>query len=257
MATVEESASDRGWGSPASQKDNILKISWTQARGTGLSIPVNERIAALVPALIARLGDARGRDYSQYGTWGYAYRYIAGTTIWSNHAWGLAIDLEAPQNPQGSSGYGTQPQNAGAIAAGLGFRWGGSTRVGGGYVSNPDPMHYEFMGTPELAAHYTDQLKQEVHMPLTDADISKILNAPIDMGGGERATVAQMLSRTYRGVGLMREFDAAAFSSLSHGTRPDNVTPNGQGIDQVMERLAKIEAKLGIDPSDPVASDSG
>jgi hypothetical protein len=92
-----------------------------------------------------------------------------------------------------------------------------------------------------------------VDAPLTDADISKLLNAVIDMGGGERATVAQMLSRTYRSVGLARDFHSLAFSSLSHGTLPGNVGRNGQGLDQILERLTRIEAHLAMapDPGQP------
>ncbi|HEX8805261.1 MAG TPA: M15 family metallopeptidase [Acidimicrobiales bacterium] len=42
----------------------------------------------------------------------------------------------------------TMPQNAAAIGGRYGFRWGGTY----GGTTKPDPMHFEFMGTPGDAA---------------------------------------------------------------------------------------------------------
>lgn len=74
---------------------------------------------------------------------GYNCRDIAGTNTWSNHAWGLAIDLNASQHPQGQRGTFTNSQVS-RIRAILSehphIRWGGD------YDSTVDEMHFEYMG---------------------------------------------------------------------------------------------------------------
>lgn len=76
--------------------------------------------------------------------WGYAYKRITGTSVWSNHASGTAIDLNATRHPYGKRGTFQRVQVAeireiisecdGLIA------WGGDWH-------NPDEMHFEIRGT--------------------------------------------------------------------------------------------------------------
>ncbi len=53
----------------------------------------------------------------------------------SRHAWGAAVDLNAPANPMGSTG--TQDPRLVEIMLDAGFTWGGDWLV-------PDPMHFEY-----------------------------------------------------------------------------------------------------------------
>lgn len=53
----------------------------------------------------------------------------------SRHAWGAAVDINAPDNPFGSSG--NQDPRLVEIMAAWGFTWGGTWLV-------PDPMHFEY-----------------------------------------------------------------------------------------------------------------
>lgn len=66
-------------------------------------------------------------------------RYIRPTTGRSSgisrHAWGAAVDLNAPSNAVGSAG--TQDPRLVAVMAEWGFTWGGDWLV-------PDPMHFEY-----------------------------------------------------------------------------------------------------------------
>src|SRR4030095_4450851 len=71
---------------------------------------------------------------------------------WSNHAWGLAIDLNALTNPQGSVLRTDMPKEVGQLAAKYGLRWGGN------YQKRPDAMHFEFIGTRGQAAVLTQRL---------------------------------------------------------------------------------------------------
>jgi hypothetical protein len=155
-------AQDRGWGAPCSGQTVVL------ARADGLRLPVRLEVADLIGMLID-LGELAGYDVLPGQTWGAACRKIAGTNVWSNHAWKLAVDLNAPSNPYASADWhrrnarGTRPFGL-AIVCDIpealirlwedhGFRWGGW------YKTKPDPMHFEFMGSPADAASITARLR--------------------------------------------------------------------------------------------------
>ncbi|MGH8911694.1 MAG: M15 family metallopeptidase [Acidimicrobiia bacterium] len=57
----------------------------------------------------------------------------------SRHAWGAAVDINAPTNPYGSEG--VQDTRLVEIMQAWGFGWGGDWLV-------PDPMHFEFRQQP-------------------------------------------------------------------------------------------------------------
>lgn len=88
------------------------------------------------------------------GCWGYADRPITGGGSPSYHAYGLAIDVNAPTNPYispadfaaGKHGAPhTIPDNAGDLVADLGIQWGGT------WTDRKDYMHLELHLTPEQA----------------------------------------------------------------------------------------------------------
>jgi hypothetical protein len=70
---------------------------------------------------------------SQYGGC-FVPRFIAGTTTLSNHAFGLAFDLNVPENQRGT--VGRINRQVVAIFGRWGFTWGGVWRY-------TDPMHFE------------------------------------------------------------------------------------------------------------------
>jgi hypothetical protein len=69
----------------------------------------------------------------QYGGC-YVPRFIAGTTTLSNHAFGLAFDLNVPENQRGT--VGRINRQVVAIFQKWGFTWGGTWHY-------TDPMHFE------------------------------------------------------------------------------------------------------------------
>lgn len=77
----------------------------------------------------------------------YCCRKIRGSTRWSNHAFGGAIDLDAEHNGF-FAGKGTLPDYVIAAFDRVGFRWGGR------YKGRTDPMHFEACddGTPHPVA---------------------------------------------------------------------------------------------------------
>ena len=82
---------------------------------------------------IQALGLASAIHPSQYGGC-YVPRFIAGTTTLSNHAFGLAFDLNVPENERGT--VGQINRQVVAIFENLGFTWGGTWHY-------TDPMHFE------------------------------------------------------------------------------------------------------------------
>lgn len=150
---------NRGWGPPGLRQDQLIRLHGIKDTGSGgVPLYVNRRVAPLFVELI-RLLKANG--YSKIASsGGYNKRYIKGTTTWSNHSWGLAVDFNAATNPYKSGPLITDmPPNANAIAQSLGMRWGGT------YKRTKDAMHYEFMGTPEDADRIIRELGLGVHSP--------------------------------------------------------------------------------------------
>lgn len=85
--------------------------------------------------------------------WGYACRTIAGSSTYSNHAFGTAVDVDATKNarngrPYTDSAIWKEAKKAVLQAEKEGFRWGGR-------YSSPDPMHFETLLTPvQIKARY-------------------------------------------------------------------------------------------------------
>ena len=74
-------------------------------------------------------------DGGQLDDWGYAVRPIRGsTTTLSNHAFGLAFDVNVPENQRGT--VGQINRDVVSIFQRWGFTWGGTWHY-------TDPMHFE------------------------------------------------------------------------------------------------------------------
>jgi D-alanyl-D-alanine carboxypeptidase len=78
--------------------------------------------------------------------WGWSYRRISGSTLWSNHASGTALDLNPSRHPQGSSGTFSASQVATIrnilAAVSPAVRWGGDYAM-----PRTDDMHFEIHTT--------------------------------------------------------------------------------------------------------------
>ena len=151
------SAKSRGWGDPGGPANpktsaafharNIIVVS-----AGNIKLAVHKGIAPLVITGIKKCV-AIGYTFDKVADdWGYANRYIRGAEarkVLSNHAWGLALDLNATKNPMTSDGkrHTDMPATVVAIWTSLGFQWGGNYTG-----SRKDTMHYEFAGTPATAA---------------------------------------------------------------------------------------------------------
>lgn len=155
-------ADARGWG-PGWPNCGGRRIVVAIAGANQIRLPVDERIALLAGGLANTLERARGRPFNRAWCWGYACRSIAGSSTPSNHSWGLAIDLDAPANPQRRPLTTDMPPGTSQIAASYGFRWGGEYTD-----AKPDPMHFEFVGTPADAGRLTKQFLDAVAAALKE-----------------------------------------------------------------------------------------
>ena len=134
------------WGTPSTAYGNTFITGTTIA---GLYVQVDRRSLDAWAAL-SEVINASAWDPFEAG--GYNHRKIAGSSSWSNHAWGLAVDFDWSNWPQGTQapvghpifGVAQIAQNLRTRATGqLIFRWGG---IWSG--STVDPMHFEVCCTP-------------------------------------------------------------------------------------------------------------
>lgn len=167
---ARNNASARGWGSgwPDCAWDRMQIVE-----RAGVRVSVRQHLAPLVAALFS-LTEKLGYDILAVGqgrcggTWGMACRAIRGTSVASNHSWGLAIDINAPCNPMGDRFVSDIPPKVVHAWEACGFYWGGR------YSGRPDAMHFEYIGRPQdVKAH----LRKALRMLEGDQDVP-------DGGGG-------------------------------------------------------------------------
>ncbi|GAA4704504.1 hypothetical protein GCM10023349_22570 [Nocardioides conyzicola] len=116
--------------------------AWVAEHITTQTVPILGSVTcnkAIFPQLIAALNAVRDQglaDKIHPGEYAGCYnaRFIAGSTKLSNHAFGLALDLNVPGNQRGT--VGQMDRQVVAIFKSWGFTWGGDW----GYT---DPMHFE------------------------------------------------------------------------------------------------------------------
>jgi D-alanyl-D-alanine carboxypeptidase len=177
-------ADARGWGSgwPNCNRANWIPLSVLSVEGRLVRLPshrvrseagsvafeeevefpgsVREEIHELV-SLLLQVSERRGFINLQPGwCWGGGCRAIKRsdgtlTDTPSNHSWGLALDINAPENVFGGATH-TIPSAMGRLWNTYGFRWGGN------YPDTKDWMHFEFMGTPADARAMTEKAREEL-----------------------------------------------------------------------------------------------
>ena len=177
-------ADDRGWGSgwPNCDTSKWVELEVMSPAGRMVRFPshrvsskngevafeeevdfggsVREEIRELV-SLLLQTSERRGFINLQPGwCWGGACRAIKRsdgtlTDTPSNHSWGLAVDINAPENPFGGATHTIERPMA-DLWNEYGFRWGGD------YSTTKDWMHMEFMGSREDAKELTEKAREEL-----------------------------------------------------------------------------------------------
>lgn len=141
------------FGQPCSGAANAARSSWPSQSTPGVDGYINYHpyIDRDVSWNIRNHISADLKEQALYpGIGGYNCRYVEGTTSWSVHAFGAAIDINWQRNPRGSStwnGIGADGRNyarylpklwKGAYP-GHNFYWGLN------FSTIPDPMHFQYV----------------------------------------------------------------------------------------------------------------
>ncbi len=126
--------------------------------GTGFPGGIRKEMHDLLFILLTEVID-KGYELHKGWCWGFGCRPIKNpdgslTDVPSNHSWGLAIDVNAPENAFGGSSH-TIPASMVRLFKRYGFRWGGE------YLGTKDWMHFEFMGSRRAAARLTRRARAE------------------------------------------------------------------------------------------------
>jgi hypothetical protein len=121
------------------KKRNIVEIDFL-GRAMFVHRKVTPHFLRLERLFSARVPEyAAGVGLGELDDWSYLNRNVRGGVSKSNHAFGLAIDVNALANVQGTAG--DMPEEVVAQWLVEGGEWGGN-------FSNPDPMHFETHLTP-------------------------------------------------------------------------------------------------------------
>jgi hypothetical protein len=143
--------------------------------------------------------------------WGYAYRPVRGSSRPSFHAAGVAIDLNAPRHPLGSSPRRTFTARQRMQIAAILREVGGTVRWGGNYAGRKDPMHFEVTASPARARTVAKRLAGKATIrPVPSAGVRSV-----------RPVALTRVLRWRRLRPLMRGADVAAVQRIAGVPRAD------------------------------------
>jgi hypothetical protein len=143
-------AKSKGWGDPCTQGRTTITL--TNGRADHGGQPDRAAVHAGPERDHPDAATSSGRSIR----WAYNCRYISGTTVWSNHAWALAIDVNWQTNPYTRSTITDKPDWLFKLMNRYGFANGAD------YSGKHDWMHHEFMGTPTQADQATALAEREL-----------------------------------------------------------------------------------------------
>lgn len=127
--------------------NNLAETKTYFIEGTnGVSIPLRNDVTGQIIALFAADYHATVEPLNRTDCHGFNRRRISGTSEWSNHAAGNAVDLNATKHPYGGVGTYTKKQQD-AINKLL-VKYEGVIRAGMNYRGTKDEMHYEVDAEP-------------------------------------------------------------------------------------------------------------
>ncbi|GIM96576.1 M15 family metallopeptidase [Paractinoplanes toevensis] len=181
----------KGWknGWPEDRSRDMARV---RADRSGTKVNVHKRIAALVDLLLDET-ERRGYRLDPKRCGGYVNRPIKNTKKASNHSWGLAVDLNWDKNPERFDGVlrTNLPPWVGPMWNRFGFAWGGNYSG-----RHKDPMHFEFMGSPDDADDMLSKARRDLgHMkpdtpekyPVKSGDTLSTIARRLNIPGGWQA----------------------------------------------------------------------
>jgi D-alanyl-D-alanine carboxypeptidase len=141
------------FGSRCSDVANAGRSYWPSqsSRGSGGYIYTNPYLARNIEYNIRGEIEAEHHNHAvDYGVYGYACRQISGSTKWSTHAWGAAVDTNSARNPMGQNVWDGRGSNGNDFGKYLPEIWKGQDPGhrfywGLNFGSRPDPMHFQYV----------------------------------------------------------------------------------------------------------------
>lgn len=154
LNAAQTSYNDWPVGTPASS----IGVANHTVPGTSVVLPVKSGNVATVLMYVASRFNGEVQALRSGQCWGYSYRKnVNNPSVWSNHASGTAIDLNAVLHPNGAKGTftGSQVSSIRSILAFCGevVYWGGD------YRGTTDEMHFE-MDVPPGDARLTSLVQK-------------------------------------------------------------------------------------------------
>lgn len=179
-------------------------------------------------------------------------RFIGGTTTWSRHAAGIAMDLNWQLHPQGSRNTFTDEQEFAIDAILDRFVWQGKRLIRWGLVfSNPDEMHFE-INQPPAVARAAAAANVGGIMPLSETDLraieDRVWNHDAGVAPGKQLAYIQLDNATKAAANAL-----AGVSALSAklGELATNLGELSVKVDMVLEALragVPVQALVGLTP---------
>jgi len=193
---------------------NTAEMVWVRAPISSAKWLVHRELAPILQHIVTT-AEQRGYLFDHGpgdvdDDWGYAYRKIAGSNVWSNHSGGTAVDIDAQEYPQGQ--LRRQPPSWLIF---LFAQWGWSY---GGEFGNPDPMHFEFRGTVEKARQLVAMLA---------ASHIKNVPVPVPVGTPSPAFKERVMYLRNKNTGEIFAVGAATFTLLSGSEWAERVKSEG------------------------------
>jgi hypothetical protein len=132
---------------------NAARSYWPSqdGRGSGGYVYVHPYLARNVEYNIRGQIDAEHRNNAvDYGVYGYACRQISGSTSWSTHSWGAAVDTNSARNPMGQRSWDGRGSNGVDFDTYIPDVWKGSAPGhyffwGLNFDGRADPMHFQYV----------------------------------------------------------------------------------------------------------------
>jgi hypothetical protein len=126
---------------------------------------------AVIFRWLAKEYDRRVEPLHPGWCWGWYVKAIEGTSVVSNHASATAVDFNAPSNPMGTATRKVLTEDQIAQCHRLEDESDNVLRWGGDYVSRPDSMHWEIVGSRAAVRRLAAKLRNATspRKPVTQA----------------------------------------------------------------------------------------
>jgi hypothetical protein len=196
-----------GW--PASPDPSAIGIVDLVVHGAGFPGGVKRGDVHTVLGYVAAQVHERVEALHAGWCWGYNYRQNRNADNLSCHASGTAIDINAPEHPNGKAGTfsAAQVRTIHAILAEVDHvvRWGGD------YTTTKDEMHFEINASPSAVAMVAQRLARPAGVPAWwHRNLTYAKGAPLL--GGQDVLVAQ---KWLVNQGFLAHYDSRGRSNVS------------------------------------------